>query len=1015
MGIIDTSCGRLPSMDDIATPVAAEGPARRQGPVTPLAYGSENRGQMAGLVRAHDWPATSLGPREGWPQSLCVVVDLILASPLPMVVLWGPSLIQIYNDGYARVAGAKHPAALGQPTRECWPEVWDFHIPIYDAVLKGETRSFEDEKLVLLRQGVPEDCWFDLTYSPVPDGTGGVAGVLVVVIETTVRMQLRAQLETKTHALRHANLLLAAEGRKLRSLFQQAPGFMCVMSGPDHVFELVNAAHLQLIGHRDVLGKAVREALPELEAEDQQFPGLLDNVYASGRAFTGRQMEFKVQRQRGGALESRYVDLVFQPITDGEGRVSGIFIQGNDVSEAKLAGEALRESEAHLHHTIEFNPQIPWTADAGGKVTSVHKRWLSLTGLSHEAAMADGWMQVPHPDDRAAMTAAWSHAVSTGEPYQAQARRRMADGSYRWMQSRAFPRRNVSGEITQWYGYTEDVHDRRLTEEALRESEARFQVMADSIDQMIWSARADGFTDYYNQRWYEYTGTERDPDDGERWHGMLHPDDQDHASANWRHSLATGERFQTEYRLRHNAGAYRWVLGHARPVRDDDGRITRWYGTCTDIQEIVEAREASTHGQEELEQLVTARTADLHASNERLQKEIVERAKTEEQLRQSQKMEAVGQLTGGIAHDFNNLLQGMSGSLDMIRIRLAQGRRADFERYMTVATASIERATSLTQRLLAFGRRQTLDPKSVDANQLVAGIEDLVRRTVGADIVVETVFSDELWPTLCDANQLESAVLNLAINARDAMPGGGRLTIKTANAQLDDAYVRTLQDKVEPGPYVSVSVTDTGAGMTLDVAARAFEPFFTTKGIGQGTGLGLSMVYGFTKQSQGHAHIYSEKNRGTTVRLYLPRHPDDAAGADIRAMRGSGAGQAEVGETVLVVEDEAAVRMLVMETMQDQGYRALEAADGEAGLQMLRSHERVDLLVTDIGLPGMNGRQLADAARERRPDLKVLFITGYAHNPAVSQGASLKPGMALIHKPFALAALADKVRVMIQG
>ncbi len=970
---------------------------------------------MGGLIRAHDWSATPLGPRAAWPQSLRIVVDLILAVPLPMIVLWGPSLIQIYNDAYARVAGAKHPMALGQPTRECWPEVWDFHTSIYDAVLRGETRSFEDQKLVLLRQGVPEDAWFDLTYSPVRDGTDRVAGVLVVVIETTARVLLGVQLKSEKDAVRRANQELAAEGRKLRSLFQQAPGFMCVMRGPDHVFELVNAAYMQLIGHRDVLGMTVREALPELEAEGQEFPGLLDNVFASGETFTGRQMEFKVQRQRGGAPDTCYVDLVYQPISDAEGRVSGIFIQGSDVSEAKWAVDALRESKAHLHHTIEFNPQIPWTADVAGMVTSVNKRWLGLTGLSLDDALADGWKQVLHPDDHAAMAAAWLHAVSTGEPYDIEARRRMADGTYRWMRSQAFPRRNKNRDITQWYGYTEDVHDRRLTEQALRESEARFQIMADSIDQIIWSARADGFTDYYNGRWYDYTGMSPGSNDGRRWHDMVHPDDQERAWATWRHSLATGELCRSEYRLRHHSGAYRWVLGRAQPVRDAAGQITRWYGTCTDIHEIVEAREASTRGQELLEQLVVRRTANLHETNRELRKEVLERANAEEQLRQSQKMDAVGQLTGGIAHDFNNLLQGMSGSLDMMQTRLRQGRMADLERYMTVAMASIDRATSLTQRLLAFGRRQMLDPKSVDANHLVAGMEDLVRRTVGAGITVETVFSNGLWPTLCDANQLENAVLNLVLNAHDAMPEGGRLKIETANAQLDDAYARTQRDRIEPGPYVSISVTDTGVGMTPDVIARAFEPFFTTKPIGQGTGLGLSMLYGFVKQSQGHAHIYSEMNRGTTVRIYLPRHPDNATRTDLGAANGSGTAQEAVGETILVVEDEADVRMLVTEMMHDQGYRVLEAADGEAGLQLLRSPERVDLLVTDIGLPGMDGRQLADAARERRPGLKVLFITGYAHSPTGGRDTALKPGMAMMLKPFALGTLVEKVGRMIQG
>ena len=406
--------------------------------------------------------------------------------------------------------------------------------------------------------------------------------------------------------------------------------------------------------------------------------------------------------------------------------------------------------------------------------------------------------------------------------------------------------------------------------------------------------------------------------------------------------------------------------------------------------------------------------AALRDAYARLLAEAAERERTETMLRQSQKMEAVGQLTGGIAHDFNNMLQGIAGSLELIQTRLAQGRTAEVARFATAAMTSVTRAAALTHRLLAFARRQPLDARPVNVNQLVAGMEELIRRTVGPAIAVETVISGGLWPTLCDANQLENALLNLAINARDAMPEGGRLTVETANAHLDEAYARSQGDGLKPGQYVAVSVTDTGTGMPSDVAAQVFEPFFTTKPLGQGTGLGLSMLYGFVKQSDGHVRLYSEEGRGTTVRLYLPRHLEGATEADIGAAEVAGAGQAEAGETVLVVEDEAVVRQLVVEVLQELGYAALEATDGPSGLRVLQSCVRVDLLVTDVGLPGLNGRQLADAGRERRPGLRVLFITGYAHNAVLGNGV-LEPGMAMISKPFTLAALAAKIRTMITG
>jgi CheY-like chemotaxis protein/anti-sigma regulatory factor (Ser/Thr protein kinase) len=327
------------------------------------------------------------------------------------------------------------------------------------------------------------------------------------------------------------------------------------------------------------------------------------------------------------------------------------------------------------------------------------------------------------------------------------------------------------------------------------------------------------------------------------------------------------------------------------------------------------------------------------------------------------------------------------------------------------ALASADRAAALTHRLLAFARRQPLDPKPVDANRLVASLEDLVRRTAGPAIQVETVLAGGLWPTLCDPHQLENALLNLCINARDAMPEGGRLTVETGNAHLDDAYVAAQRD-VTPGQYVALCVTDTGTGMPPEVIARAFDPFFTTKPLGQGTGLGLSMVYGFAKQSDGHVRIYSDEGHGTTVKLYLPRHRGEVS-AEARPRIRSLQPHAATGETVLVVEDEAVVRLLVVEVLEELGYVPLEAVDAASGLRVLRSGTRIDLLVTDVGLPGnLNGRQLADAAREIRPGLKVLFITGYAQNAAIGNG-TLDPGMAMLSKPFALDALGAKIRKMI--
>jgi signal transduction histidine kinase len=379
-------------------------------------------------------------------------------------------------------------------------------------------------------------------------------------------------------------------------------------------------------------------------------------------------------------------------------------------------------------------------------------------------------------------------------------------------------------------------------------------------------------------------------------------------------------------------------------------------------------------------------------------RDVTERKSLEDQLRQSQKMEAVGQLTGGLAHDFNNMLTGIIGSLDMLSRRLADGRLSEASRYIETASAAATRAASLTHRLLAFSRRQALDPRPLDVNALVASMQELLTRTLGEQVALKVSLEPEAWPALTDENQLENAVLNLAINARDAMPGGGELTLETRNVVAAG------------GDYVSLRVRDTGVGMSQDVLDRVFDPFFTTKPLGQGTGLGLSMVYGFMRQTGGEVRIESRPGAGTTVELQLPRAAAGAAPQPgLRAQAPPGA-----GETVLVVEDDASVRLLVVEVLRELGYAAIEVAGGDAALEFLASARRIDLLVTDVGLPGLNGRQLAEIAREHRPDLPVLFMTGYAA-AAARRSEFLGPGMEMIPKPFALDGLAVKIRQMIAG
>jgi PAS domain S-box-containing protein len=597
-------------------------------------------------------------------------------------------------------------------------------------------------------------------------------------------------------------------------------------------------------------------------------------------------------------------------------------------------------------------------------------------------------------EDRAAWNAT-RRAVLDGDavrqPVEVMARRKDGSASYlevslsRWeSQSRVL--------IT---AILRDVNERRVAQEILRASESQFRTLAQAMPNHVWTARPDGQLDWFNERVYEYSGMTSGTLDGDGWSTLVHPDDLSTASERWLAALAAGAPYEAQFRIRSAAGLYRWHLARAFPTRGAYGVVLRWVGSNTDIEDQKVAAQTLADVNAALEERVSQRTSQL--------------MQAEEALRQSQKMEALGQLTGGIAHDFNNLLQGILGALDIVKRRIAEGRIGDLDRFLNGALESASRAATLTHRLLAFSRRQPVDPRPLDLNELIGTVEELLRRSLGENIDLRVAAGGDLWLVRCDGNQLENALLNLAINARDAMPSGGAVTIDTAN-QVFDARQARRRD-VSPGEYVCLRVSDTGVGMPPSVKARAFDPFYTTKPIGKGTGLGLSMIYGFVRQSDGSVLIDSEPGKGTSIEICLPRYRGDAVEAPVQ--ESSGDNRAEANEVVLIVEDEAVVRLLVVETLNDLGYRALETADSSAALKILQSSQRVDLLVSDIGLPGLNGRQLADAARVTRPGLRVLFVTGYAEDAAGS--AFLEPGMEIVIKPFTMEALAGKIREMIEG
>ena len=757
----------------------------------------------------------------------------------------------------------------------------------------------------------------------------------------------------------------------------------------DGITTFCNKAFLRMLGftrEEDAVGRKLHDIIHHSHPDGSPYDRRDCPIYTAGQSGAEVHVEDELFFRLDGT--SFPVEYWVRPI-EGGGEIQGSVCTFVDITERKAAEEALRASEARLrelNQTLERRVEqaiadrdrtwnnardLLLVVGSDGTFRAVNPAWQAVLGWQADELVGHSYLEFIHPDDHPSSEEALVVASADNLPVY-ENRYRHKDGSYRvisWV---------AAAEGDMIYASGRDVTHEKERAAALRLFENIVQSDNSPVCAFDQDYRLTAFNQAHSDEFFRIFGHRVRR--GEVFPDLFPPDQAPTMRAFMARALA-GETYTIveEFGDPDLAKPY-WEVSYS-PLRDEAGRIIGAFHHARDISARLRAE------------------AELHSA--------------QEALRQSQKMEAVGQLTGGIAHDFNNLLTGVIGSLDMMQRRMAQGQTDRIEHYTNTALAAANRAAALTHRLLAFSRRQPLDPQPVNANRLVAGTEELLRRTIGESIRLEFVTAGGLWQTLCDPHQLENAILNLAINARDAMPEGGRLTIETCNAHLDDAYAGR-QREIKPGQYVCIAVSDTGIGMKREIVEKAFDPFFTTKPIGQGTGLGLSMIYGFARQSEGYAKIYSEEGRGTTVKLYLPRYHGDVEEAEEEGEELSDAQRAEAGEVVLVVEDESAVRELVVDVLQELGYRAVEASDGGAGLKLLESEMRVDLLVTDIGLPGLNGRELADAARKHRPDLKVLFMTGYAENATVANGF-LDPGMQMMTKPFAIDALATRIRDMIEG
>ncbi len=924
---------------------------------------------MGALMRGLDWSQSPLGPPEGWPASLRTVVGLMLASRFPMFVAWGPQLAFLYNDGYEPILGAKHPRAMGRPFQEIWAEIWPDILPLVDRALAGEATWAEDMYLVMERHGYPEDTWYTFSYSPVRDEDGTIAGMFCVCTETTGQLLADRQRATAEAALRESEA-------RFRTMADHAP-VMIWTTEPDGHCSYLNSRWYEFTGQAPGTGEGFGWL-------DTSHPEDRPRVEASFRAANAAREPFQADyrlRRADGSLAWVLDKAV--PRFGEQGEYLGFIGSVIDISERQQATAAVAESEARFRALVEASALMVWTTDADGMVREDSPSWRAFTGQTPEEWIGYGWLNVVHPEDRAEAEDRWRESVAGLRPYEVEYRLRHHAGGWRWTLARGVPLLDAEGRLQSWVGMNIDIEEQRQAEAALRtlntQLEARVGERTRERDRMwrlsqdlMLVAEFDGTIVAVNPAWERLLGRDAAILPGTSFADLIHPED---IAATMKEAgrLADGlTTLRFENRYRHADGSWRWISWTAVPA---EGQI---HALGRDV------------------------TAEKDAA--------AALAAAEEQLRQAQKMEAVGQLTGGIAHDFNNLLTGIIGSLALLKKRVAEGRVAETARYVAAATESAERAAALTQRLLAFARRQPLDPRAVDVVGLIRSMEELLRRTLGEAITLSIEIAPGLPATLCDPNQLENAILNLVINARDAMPGGGRLAIAAAETRL------VAGEEAPPGDYVAITVSDTGIGMPPAVAARAFDPFFTTKPTGQGTGLGLSMIYGFVRQSGGMVDIRTAPGAGTAVRLCLPRHAGAASAVRISPLPGlAGAPAARTGETVLVVEDEPVVRSVLIEVLHDLGYHALEAVDGREALGLLRGDWQLDLMVTDVGLPGgMNGRQLASLAREQRPGLKVLFVTGYADAAGLS-GDVLEPGMALIAKPFEAGNLARRIRALIEG
>ncbi len=780
-----------------------------------------------------------------------------------------------------------------------------------------------------------------------------------------------------------------------------------LMWGDDHVM-IYNDGYIEIAGsyHPRALGGTVPGIWPEIWDWNRK-------ILEAG--FRGEVQSFRDQAMtlhRHGVPEDVIFDLFYTPIYAESGKVDGVLCTVLENTDRVKAVKALAESREELSQLTNALPILVGFIDRDSTYRFANEGYREWFGLPAADVIGKHVADIVGQDYYKTRIPFINKAFS-GEAIINDTVIRRPDGERRTAEVRYVPRRTPKGEVDGIYVLIIDVEARKRSETALRRSNNRFRAAVNAIHGVLWTNTADGRMLGEQSGWASLTGQSSEEYQGYGWSNAVHPDDRAGSVASWQAAVAAKSTYIWEHRVLRHDGVYRTFSIRSVPIIGADGEIEEWVGVHTDITEQRAAEASLQEHASNLERQVRHRMRaeeQLKQLNEgleaRVEAEIAERRLAERALQQAQKMESIGQLTGGVAHDFNNLLQVVAGNLQLLAKDIAGNENA--ERRVSNALAGVHRGAKLASQLLAFGRRQALEPRVINIGRFIAGMDDLLRRSLGEAVEVEVIASGGLWNTYADPTQVENALLNLAINARDAMEGSGKLTIEVGNAFLDQDYARAHAE-VAAGQYVLLAVTDTGSGMTPEVLEKVFEPFFSTKPEGKGTGLGLSMVYGFVKQSGGHVKIYSEVGQGTTVKVYLPRSVADED-REVVVPAGPVVGGTE---TVLVVEDDEEVRTTVIETLTDLGYRVLSAKDAQAGLNVVESGIPIDVIFTDVVMPGpLKSREMARRAKERLPNLAVLFTSGYTENSIV-HGGILDVGVELLSKPYTREALARRIRHVI--